>query len=627
MRLQGEMRSREQEQLRLAKLEEQSRQSSQQLSELNRVSSKYEAQIREKDSEIAAAVARVSSAVAERDGLARQISEASVKVETLLGDLGAAKAAQSRSTELQAQLQKELDETRRLMEAKSSEDSKQKEVQRMKEVEVNSLRQELKSLQGELAQSKHTSLEQINLLRAEAERARKQHDDLSRGHGELQRTVDLTERRMAEVQAECNAAEKAKRAVEGELQTIRGQITSHEASLSEARKAKATAEQQLSASHQKYQDLEDALLELERTQSTWKLKADQVHTELMAESKRRELAESAAKHHESNVASVRMQHGAREKEVAQLREELAITQAELKKTQSMTNKTIVEHVHVLEEAKKYTDRQLQDAQSKLQELAHYTKTLEKSKARLVSENEDLSRENNRLQLESRGAGRGILTPAANVTPGLGGHGAESKVVKSLEAKVHDLQTTLASTRRERDEAQSNYRRKDLQTDESLSRSRQQYEGRIAELEKELRGTQMARSTTFQILTDLVDKSNNSNDNAFRRKLLQELKTGHDELEHDIAAKAELLRNYQANGGSPNPAAKTQKPLYTYGNITPAKNGTNGIVTPSSLKRASMDYGAPNGAQSALAAEEAAKAERRARDLQMQLNALVLQVDM
>jgi len=625
-RLQTEVRNREMEQDKMAKMVEQSRQSSQQLSELSRVSSDYEAQIRSKEGEIASVLSKVTSISAERDILAKQISEASVKVETLLGDLRAAKSEQSRSSQLQLQLQNELDETRKLMQAKSSEDTKQKEVQRMKEEEVNSMRQELKNMQEELAQSKHSSLEQINSLRAEVESAKKQYADLSRGHNELKTGVDRAERRLAEVQAEYSAADRARRVVEGELQTVRGQISTHQASLDEARQAKIAAEQHLSASKQKYQDLEDALLDLERSQSAWKLKADQINTELLAESKRRELVESAARQHESNLQSFKQQYSVREREIAQLKEELASTQAELRKTQSMTNKTIVEHVHVLEEAKKYTDRQLQDAQSKLQELAHYTKTLEKSKARLVSENEDLSRENNRLQLEARGTGRGVLTPASNVTPGLMGNiGGETKMIKSLESKVHELTMSLNTTRKERDEAQSNYRRKDLQMDESISRSRQQYESRIAELEKELRGAQMGRSTTFQILTDLVDKSNNSKDNAFRHKLLQELKIGHDELENDIAAKAELLRNYQVNGGSPNPASKA-KPLYTFGNIAPSKNGSNGIVTPSALKRASMDYGNGNGAQSALAAEEAAKAERRARDLQQQLNALVLQVD-
>lgn len=41
-----------------------------------------------------------------------------------------------------------------------------------------------------------------------------------------------------------------------------------------------------------------------------------------------------------------------------LRKELQQKESELQKSLSMQDKTIVEHVHVLEEAKRYTDKQL-----------------------------------------------------------------------------------------------------------------------------------------------------------------------------------------------------------------------------------------------------------------------------
>ena len=50
--------------------------------------------------------------------------------------------------------------------------------------------------------------------------------------------------------------------------------------------------------------------------------------------------------------------------------------------ESKPDKTIVEHVHVLEEAKRVTDRQLTDAQMELQKNAAYICSLEKSKTRL-----------------------------------------------------------------------------------------------------------------------------------------------------------------------------------------------------------------------------------------------------
>lgn len=182
-----------------------------------------------------------------------------------------------------------------------------------------------------------------------------------------------------------------------------------------------------------------------------------------------------------------------------------------------------------------------------------------------------------------------------------------KTVKNLETKVSELTSQLRDARRDRDEAQSNARRKDLQADEAVSRTKQQYEGRIAELERQLRGSQAARNTTFSNLEELV-KRGSGDDSSFRRRLLDELRTGHDELEQDVAAKADLLRNHKMNGGA-------KKEIVTYGNVAPRK------AEPA--KRGSVDFGDSNAARYAL--EDAQRAEKRAQNLQNQLDALELQV--
>lgn len=619
-KLQVEIKDRETDKTRLSQLEDQSRQSSYQLSELARVSNDHDTQMKEKEGVIQAAQAKLTSITSERDSIAKQLREAQAKIETLAGDLRSAKTEASRSTDQQTELQRELDETRRLMQAKSSEDSKQRGLQRMQEEELNTLRKQMSSLQAELSQTKHNSLEQINELRVEAENAKREYNDLIKSHEDASHKVRNSETRMGEIQSALTAAEKAQRSSEIELQAARGQLSELQQAIQQAQNAREHAEMQLSTSHQRHQDLEDALLELERSQSSWKVKLDEVNVELLAESKRRELAESSSKQQKDRLDILQQQHGFKDKEISKIKDELAATQAELKKVQSMTNKTIVEHVHVLEEAKKYTDRQLQDAQGKLQELAHYTKTLEKSKARLVSENEDLNRENNKLQQETRAGTRGVLTSANNVSPNA--HSAENKMVKSLESKVNELNTALRSARRERDEAQSNARRKDLQMEENLSRSKQQYEARITELERELRGSQTARSTTFQNLEDLV-KSSNDGDDVFRHKLLEELRMGHDELETDITAKADLLHHHKMSNGITSKA--DNKPLYTFGNIAPNKR--NSVVTPSDLRRASLEQrnGNPNPSSPPLDSRQREKSEQRANDLQKQLSALELQM--
>ncbi|MCO5585361.1 hypothetical protein L7F22_039294 [Adiantum nelumboides] len=584
-KLTTEAKNREEEIVKRTQLEEQSRQSSYRLSELARASTDHEERIKQKEVELANGQAKLQSITTERDNLGKQLQEARAKIETLSGDLRSAKSEQGRTIEQQTALQRELDETRRLMQAKSSEDSKQKELQRRQEDEMSSLRQQMGQLRDELAQSKHQSLEQINSTRAEAETAKRQYQELIKAHEDLKRQVEDNDRHMTEASATLAAAERARRTAEGELGAIRNQVESHKQAIVEAQSAKDAAEKQLSASHQKHQDLEDALLELERDQSNWKLKADQINTELLAESKRRELAESAARQSKNTVQMLEAQLTAKDKEFLRMKDELALTQADLRKAQSMTNKTIVEHVHVLEQAKKMTDRQLQDALDKCQALAKQLNAVEKAKDRLRIENEDLNRENRRLQTDTGVSnGRGVLTTTtANIAPS-SNHSTDGKMVKSLEGKIQSLTVSL----REKDVALSDARRKELQSESNMSRTVQQYEARITELERELRGSQTARSTTFQNLADLVQNTNDGDDGAFRRKLLEELRAGHDELETDFAEKEALLRNHKMGNGA-SPAAKNAKPLYTFGNLPPSKKSSNAIVTPSDLRRQSGGY--------------------------------------
>ncbi|PWZ00223.1 LOW QUALITY PROTEIN: hypothetical protein BCV70DRAFT_226818 [Testicularia cyperi] len=569
--LMAEIKGREEDKMRATRLEDQTRQSSYQLSELQRTAADHEASARAKEQEF-------KNQVAQRDELTKQIADLGVRINTLTFDLKSAKEEGAKTIEARSALQKELDETRRLMEAKSSED----ELHRMKEQELQTLRDQMSSL----ASVKHSSLEQ-----AEISAARKETQDSERARREAEEQMRQADQR-ADIRIA--AAERAKRDAEVALEEAQSKAAN-----------KDMLDKQLQAASIKHQDLEDAILELERRETNWKHKTDQ----LSAESKRRELLEQAHKQAERNANSLQQL----DKEIGGLKHELTLTQQEMRKLQSMQNKTIVEHVH---EAKKYTDRQLQDAQSKLQELAHYTKTLEKSKNRL-----DLTRELTRLQRAgaapspamnangTRGAG---VTTYGNVAPSSSTNGSSGdKAVKKLEDKVAELTAQLRQAQQQRDEAQSNARRKDLQADEVVSRTRRQYEQQIQELERQLKNSQIARSTTMTNLQELVlqqgsasppsSYNSNGHSDALRNQILDELRKGHEELEQDIAAKSDMLRSHKtplasnaatlngSSGGGGNVKRTSQYYLYT----NDAAKNSHGAVPPRTSS---------NGASSAVQAE-------------------------
>ncbi|KAE8226689.1 hypothetical protein CF319_g739 [Tilletia indica] len=559
-----EVKARAEERQRLSKLELESRQSTTQLAELSRMSTEHERAVKRKDDEISELKGQLASATSERGVKDKQISELKSKAETLMFDLNAAQKELSGLQRSKTDLLRQLDDTRHLVEAKTSEDVKQKEMHRMKEQELQTLRQQMAQIQDEHAKLKHSSVQEITSLKATADAARRQHADLNGQHADLLTRAKAHESNAARAEAAALTAEKSQRLAEDELKQIRDRNTTSERSLSELQRAKEAIDKQLQHTLTKQQGLEDAVLELERSNTHLKSTVDQLSVELSAESKRRELAESKTKS-VVQAHDILQQHMAvRDKDLTKMREELKIANAEMKRLQSMQSKTIVEHVHVLEEAKRYTDRQLAEAQAKLQELAQYTRTLEKSKARLISDNEDLNRQIGLVQQSNH------RLPAKN-------GGAEEATVKRMETQVKDLTTQLREAKRERDEALSASRRKDLQLDDALSRSSRGYESRIIELERELRNAHAARSNAFANLEDLVAYSDpNLDDGSFRRRLLNELRAGNQAMEAEFVAKQDMLRHHKANGmGSPSAAR--------YIGTTPKVGGSATVGAPAKFR--------------------------------------------
>lgn len=201
-------------------------------------------------------------------------------------------------------------------------------------------------------------------------------------------------------------------------------------------------------------------------------------------------------------------------EASKQRSRAEALESELRHVQANQSKTIIEHVHVLEEAKRYTDRQLSDVQSELEELTTYVRSLEKTKARLQQDNEQLSRLASQRKEET----------LANVARG----------------------ESIDEARAQRDEA----RRMSEQAAQSLQKARREYDSRITQLEDELRRSRADRvsASTDRMLHDMRGERRMS---SAARKVLEELRHENERLEKDLAAKADAIRSHRGPA-SPRP---------------------------------------------------------------------------
>lgn len=265
--------------------------------------------------------------------------------------------------------------------------------------------------------------------------------------------------------------------------------------------------------------------------------------------------------------------------------ELKTREWEVKQLEAKQDKTIVEHVHVLEEAKKVTDKQLADAQLEVQRQAAYIRSLEKSKTRLASEAEDLSRQREKEQAELRGLVKAARTQEDRANRALADAEQEKRAREAAELQTRRIQNELqiahiqaddvshqlATVQKAKDNLELELTRLADEADapNSIAKVQRQYESRISQLEQQLDDAQMSNTTALRI-KEHVDRQHQEirrlimsgpKDEAFRSRLLRELQLADEEMEREL-----LVRSHT---GRPTPTA-----VRTMASITPKK--TNGV---------------------------------------------------
>lgn len=235
-------------------------------------------------------------------------------------------------------------------------------------------------------------------------------------------------------------------------------------------------------------------------------------------------------------------------EIKQLLKDLSDRQWEVKQLEAKQDKTIVEHVHVLEEAKRVTDRQLADAQTELQRNAAYIRSLEQAKARLTGEAQDLARMSEREQLELRTREKNARAQETKATQARADAEKERQAkelaerqsqrlqsdLKNALLRIDELQQQLSSVQRSRSNLETELDRIANETiaPNSMAKLQRQYESRIAELEAQLDGE--ISSTTMAKLRERIQRQHaeirqlvlNSGpvDSTFQTRLLRELES-------------------------------------------------------------------------------------------------------
>jgi myosin protein heavy chain len=333
------------------------------------------------------------------------------------------------------------------------------------------------------------------------------------------------------------------------------------------------------------------MLQLEREKNAQDRQVDTLKQQLHAETSKYAQLEKVASRQKAELIQLQDKNANFDREINKLLTELKRSEWEVKQLESRQDKTIVEHVHVLEEAKRFTDRQLADAQKELESQAVYIRSLEKAKARLANEVEDLARVTEKEHSVLRSNEKAARAQEALVKKAVLEAEHERKNRQVSEANVRRLQEDLQATQnqvadvtqqflslqRSKDELEVELARLADEADgtQSLAKIQRQHQARVSQLETQLEEAQVTSSTVTRI-QDLVDRqhaeirrmilSDGPKDVQFRDAILREL------VSAEQASQELSTQNYGKPG------------VRTLANVQPAKRTSlvaNGAVRPRS----------------------------------------------
>ncbi|KFH65798.1 hypothetical protein MVEG_07901 [Podila verticillata NRRL 6337] len=496
------------------------KQAKEQALDLGRTCTNQEKQIQDKSTRLSALEVELER---EKSGGEKLRRDLLVKLQQNEEELESERHELSKLEKVRARMEEQLEETRRTLEAKGDEATRNSEVQRMRETEMNLLKDEIANLQLELEDGRKK-------LTAQSEQYRLEVEELSQEQAAVVTTKNSLEKQLSEMQSHVerhvqvvDTWQKSLKQTTNELQVSRNRETELESALDQERLTKESYLRQLSTANSRNDDTSERLTRLEREKASNQKQIDMLREELEEEIQRRQQAEAAKREFEMELDDLRRSREEDEVCKAEFQRKTSTQAAELDELKFKFENEALERNNELEEAKRRLEKNLTELQARHEEVIHTVSNVEKSKARLTAEVEDLRHELERDHAVARAA---------------------EKAAKAIEIQLSTVKEQTQVERHHRELAESTSRKLQTNLDTlnldlenqaqqitSLTRSK-------AELEKEL-GSLINEFGTSGKSAHEVEK--------IKRKLesqIQELEEKYDEEKNARYAAEELKRRFE-----------------------------------------------------------------------------------
>ena len=262
---------------------------------------------------------------------------------------------------------------------------------------------------------------------------------------------------------------------EAELQSLRAKQLENDEAKSNLTAQRDDLERKLNSMSSKFRTYEEVVMTADRDRAILEDQVMKLKELAENEGMQRLKTDDAKRQLERELQNAQQRLVKQERISVDLQSDVESLTAQLGQSKALENKTTIEHVHTLEKAMKLQDRELLNAQTKLESSQQLIKTLEKTKARLTAELQDVGF----AQHQDVAAQRAI-----------------DKKIASLEKNAKNVSESLDRERRAREVADATTRKvqgdlrivqAQLQTAHStltnLEKSKKSLEGELASLAK------------------------------------------------------------------------------------------------------------------------------------------------
>ncbi|KAJ1554614.1 hypothetical protein HK405_004553, partial [Cladochytrium tenue] len=429
---------------RVATLERAGQESLEALADVTRARSELESNLRRRETELTNIAGLLAEEKSERDRADVQKRELAQALQSLQAELEAERLEKDKLARARRLLQDELDAMAHIIEEKGSAETKQVELRRVRENEVNYLKSQLAGAVLDLENHKKLAAVSTDKLKIELEAVRGDLAASQKSRAALETQLSGAHANTERLEEANARLEKSKRQLEADLTAARSQCAEAELQAADVRQAKEVLESKYSTASARLEASEADCSRLEREKAGLARQAELFKEELETASQKAAGLDAQRRRVAAELADAKVRADEDEEARAELTRRLAGKSQELEAVRERLASESAASATELDDARRRHEREAQELRETVATMEKSVAGLDKTKARLTAEVEDLHLELDRACSAQRAAEKmaraleGQLQAAAELAE------AERRQRELGEGAVRKLQATCDS---------------------------------------------------------------------------------------------------------------------------------------------------------------------------------------